>query len=275
MRNSSPLVSVNIPTFNSGKTIGLTLKSLLEQTYVNIEVLIMDSYSTDNTIKIAKKYGVKIFFTKRGLLKAREIGLRKSLGDYILLLDSDQILAKDTIERAVKLFDYYDMLFLEEQSYNAYSWLQILFSVDRKLLHELKLNNPVYGVLLPRFFKKDLLSLVFSNIPVNRLSDVVVYDHAMIYSIASQITNKMGFIDSAVYHSEVESVLKLIKKYYRYGRTATRLANVQGPSTLFMGKTRIHLQPRPLYFKKPHYTIASNLLLLLKGIPYVIGAWIG
>ncbi|MBU2459188.1 MAG: glycosyltransferase, partial [Nanoarchaeota archaeon] len=54
-RVKSPLVSVNIPTFNSEKTLGKTIESVKSQTYPEIEILIVDSHSKDKTLEIAKQ----------------------------------------------------------------------------------------------------------------------------------------------------------------------------------------------------------------------------
>ncbi len=81
-----PLVSVNIATYNSEKTLVKCLDSIKEQTYKNIEIIIMDSYSKDKTLDIAKSYGTKIVFAPT-LATARKAGADVSQGDYIFILD--------------------------------------------------------------------------------------------------------------------------------------------------------------------------------------------
>jgi len=95
------LVSVTIPTYNSEKTLGQTLESVKNQTYKKIEIIIIDSYSKDKTLEIAKKYNARIVMCKGKLLEARIAGTKASRGKYVLLLDSDQILEKTVIERSV------------------------------------------------------------------------------------------------------------------------------------------------------------------------------
>ncbi|MDD5356506.1 MAG: glycosyltransferase family A protein, partial [Candidatus Omnitrophica bacterium] len=98
--NNSPVVSVNIPTYNSDKTLEETLISVTGQTYKNIEVVVIDSFSKDRTLEIAKKYGAKIF-NADSLALARKVGVENSTGKYIFLVDSDQSLDKDTVEKCV------------------------------------------------------------------------------------------------------------------------------------------------------------------------------
>ena len=82
------LVSVNIPTYNSESTLEQCLKAVKNQTYKNIEIIIVDSYSKDRTLEIAKKFNAKVIMCKGKLLEARILGTEKSKGEYVLLLDS-------------------------------------------------------------------------------------------------------------------------------------------------------------------------------------------
>ena len=81
-------VSINIPTYNSEETIKLCLDSIEKQTYKNIEIIIVDGGSKDGTLSIAKNYGAKVFVYRKALLGARDLGVRKSKGKYVLFLDT-------------------------------------------------------------------------------------------------------------------------------------------------------------------------------------------
>lgn len=95
------LVSVSIPTFNSEKTIDKCLKAVVNQTYSPIEIILVDAYSTDRTVDIAKKYGAEVYFTK-GLTAQRFKCIQESNGEYVLLLDSDQVIAHNLVETCVR-----------------------------------------------------------------------------------------------------------------------------------------------------------------------------
>ncbi|MFH1387062.1 MAG: glycosyltransferase [bacterium] len=88
-----PLVSVIIPTYNREKYIGKAIQSVLDQTYGNYEILIIDDGSTDNTKKVVDSFNSeKIrYFRKEhsGISDARNYGIRESKGEYISWLDSD------------------------------------------------------------------------------------------------------------------------------------------------------------------------------------------
>ena len=88
------LISIIIPTYNSGKTINRAIKSVINQKYKNWELVIIDSYSNDNTISIVNSYKskkIKIYYISKikGLAKARYLGIKKSKGNLIAFLDSD------------------------------------------------------------------------------------------------------------------------------------------------------------------------------------------
>ena len=95
----SELISVVMPTFNSRKYIKYSIQSVLSQSYKNIELIVVDDCSTDNTIEIVKKFKkkdkrIKIFKTNKnsGVASvARNIGIKEAKGDYYAFLDSDDI----------------------------------------------------------------------------------------------------------------------------------------------------------------------------------------
>ncbi len=87
MTNRTPLVSIIIRTKNEEKWISACLRGVFRQTYNNIEVIIVDNESTDNTIDKAKKFNVKIISIKEFIPgKAINDGIRVSKGDYIVCL---------------------------------------------------------------------------------------------------------------------------------------------------------------------------------------------
>ena len=95
--------SIIIPIYNVEKYLRKCLDSVASQTYNNFEVIIVIDKCDDNSEKIAdkyiKKYGwTKIYEERTGLAKARNIGIQKATGDYIVLLDSDDYLENDFLE---------------------------------------------------------------------------------------------------------------------------------------------------------------------------------
>ncbi len=100
-----PLVSVVIATYNGEKFLDKQLESILEQTYPNIEIIIVDDCSTDGTVSLIKQYEesdkrLKVFVneTNLGYVKNFEKGLKLATGEFIAPSDQDDIWMKDKIE---------------------------------------------------------------------------------------------------------------------------------------------------------------------------------
>jgi len=111
MRENEQLVSIVIPLYNAEPYIEETINSILEQTYKNIEIIIIDDESTDNSYKIAKKYENKFIqvVTQKnsGPGAARNKGILLSKGQYIQFLDADDLLEKNKIKNQLEIFKKY------------------------------------------------------------------------------------------------------------------------------------------------------------------------
>lgn len=100
---NKPLLSVITVVFNNEKDIERTMLSVLNQTYPNIEYLIIDGNSTDGTLEIIEKYrlGIAVFVSEKdaGIYNAMNKGLAKATGDYVIFMNSgDEFYEKDTVK---------------------------------------------------------------------------------------------------------------------------------------------------------------------------------
>ncbi len=105
MLSQNPLISIIIPVFNAGRYLDASISCCLLQSYGNIEILVIDDGSTDNSVKIINLYadrGVKILYQKnRGASAARNLGIQHAKGEYLQFLDADDFLSPDKIEKQV------------------------------------------------------------------------------------------------------------------------------------------------------------------------------
>lgn len=97
---SRPLVTVVIPCYNQGRYLGDAIRSVRQQTYPNIEIIVVDDGSTDNTRAVAAlspevKY---LYQSNKGLSAARNTGIAKSRGLFLVFLDADDVLYKSAVE---------------------------------------------------------------------------------------------------------------------------------------------------------------------------------
>ena len=105
-KNLEPLVSVVIPYYNDGLYIEETVNSILNQTYQNIEIIIVNDGSTDEfsiqKLRIFNNSKIKIIHQKNtGLSSARNVGFRNAFSEYILTVDSDDMFVNSFIEKAI------------------------------------------------------------------------------------------------------------------------------------------------------------------------------
>lgn len=102
-------VSIIIPVYKAEKFIADTLQSALDQTYKNIEILIIDDGSPDRSIEICQQFTdprIRIIRQQnRGLPGARNTGIRHAQGEYITLLDADDLWLPEKLEKHVKHLD--------------------------------------------------------------------------------------------------------------------------------------------------------------------------
>lgn len=101
-----PLVSVIMPVYNSKKFVGLAIESILNQTYRNFEFIIINDFSTDNSLQIISSYKdsrIKILNMNKnsGISKALNEGIKNAKGKYIARMDSDDISFSNRLERQV------------------------------------------------------------------------------------------------------------------------------------------------------------------------------
>ncbi len=270
----STFVSVTIPTLNSGQTIRACLLALNEQTLKPGEVIIVDGGSADDTVQIARSLGATVQILPGGILLARDKGVSLSSGKFVLLLDSDQILKPDALDRAISMMsENIDMLVLEEESQDPKGFIQKLFSYDRRFIHLIGNLNPETSVLLPRFFKRSILVEAFAHIPVKELSDLVAEDHAILFYEVSKISKKIAMLSGGVAHIEKKGAIHLVRHYFRFGQESGQTKKNPVFALHYAPLMRQKRRPRGFLFSHPLLSIASNLLILLKAVPYFAGEW--
>ncbi len=105
---TKPLASILICNYNYGRFLREAIDSALNQTYPNVEVVVVDDGSTDDSIEIAESYGNRIVFlaqTNQGQRTAFGNGFDRSTGDIVLALDSDDRCHPHRVERVVAAFE--------------------------------------------------------------------------------------------------------------------------------------------------------------------------
>ncbi|MBE9199984.1 MULTISPECIES: glycosyltransferase [unclassified Nodularia (in: cyanobacteria)] len=128
--NQEAKISVVIPLYNQGNYIEETIQSIQESTYKNVEIIVVNDGSTDSeTNKIFQNLSgvIKVFKPNGGLSSARNAGIKVSSGEYIMLLDSDDKIHPEYIEKAViALINNHELSYVGcyTRNFEAYEYTQ-------------------------------------------------------------------------------------------------------------------------------------------------------
>jgi glycosyltransferase involved in cell wall biosynthesis len=212
MKSKQPLVSIVIPTYNSEKTLAKCLESIKNQTYNNIEVIVVDKFSKDRTVEIAKRFGAKVIVENLDRSVARNYGIKVAKGEYLLSIDSDMELTPKVIEECLEAINKNEKIggvIIPEKSVGNSFWVKV-----RDFERSFYENTPIESA---RFFRMDLVRKVDG------------YDEDVIFFEESSLPQKikeLGYnvekrINSVILHHEENfSLWKWLKKKYYYGKTA-------------------------------------------------------
>ncbi len=148
MINPTPLISVIIPVYNGEKTIGETIHSVLNQTYINIEIIVINDGSLDLTLNITssiKDTRLKVFSYKNaGVCMSRNRGIERASGQFISFLDADDIWTPDKLEAQLKALQ------ANPQASVAYSWVDYIDEYGEFFRHgnHITINGNAYEQML-------------------------------------------------------------------------------------------------------------------------------
>ena len=216
-----PLVSIVIPTRNSAQILRRCLESVKNQTYRNIETIVVDNYSTDATLEIAKDYGTIVLSKGPERSAQMNFGILNSSGKYVYRLDSDMISGPCVVEEAVKTCELnsIDGIIIRVVSDPTVSFWSEVRSFERKNLYFYDSNVAV------RFFsRKAFDSINGFNETLNGFEDYEFHDRFVAAGY------RFGRISSTEVHlGEPRTLAEIIRKHAYYGKDLRRyLANKKG-----------------------------------------------
>ena len=202
-------VSVIIPVYNVEKYLTRCVESVINQTYKNIEIVLVDDGSTDDSLKICNQISkkdsrVKVYHKENGGSgSARNYGLNKSSGEYILFIDSDDYIENDTVEKMIEHKDY-DIVYcgfdrVDENTKKVYSKEMIKMPFDEleinddTILETAFLSPSVWGKL----YKRQLIENIKFSEDKDSIEDVLFYSEVM------KDTTNIKFIKEVLWHYTV------------------------------------------------------------------------
>jgi len=167
-------ISVIIPTYNRQATLERAIVSVLEQTYLNRELIVIDDGSTDDTQRIIDKYQNKIrYFSKLhgGVSAARNLGLEKSEGAWVAFLDSDDYWLPTKLERQMQfLQEHPEILVLQTEE----KWIRRGVVVNPMLKHR-KYGGWIFPYCLPLCIVSPSATIIHQRV----INAVGVFDESL------------------------------------------------------------------------------------------------
>ena len=237
------LISVIIPVYNEEKYIDKCLLSVINQTYKNIEIIIVNDGSTDRSLNICRKYKdkrIKIYNKENGgLSSARNYGLDKANGNYIYFIDSNDFIELNALESLYNAIKDYDIVIGNYYQYkDGCDTLKIKydsFSVQGINKYNYLYNEYCTVTVIPwnKLYKKE----IFNNL---RYKDGIIHEDEYIITDILSKANKIFYLNAPLYH-------------YRY--VTNSLSNMI--TTKSLNDTILAYDKRSLFFK-------DNKELLLK-----------
>jgi len=185
----------------------------MNQTYKNIEVIVVDNFSEDKTVKIARDFGAKVIVEKLVRSAARNRGIKEAKGEYVLSIDSDMELIPEVIEECLKVINSGEKIggiIIPERSVGNTIWVKVR-DFERSFYAGTEIESA-------RFFKKDLAEKVggFDE-------DVIFFEESTLPHKLKRLgyNVKVRINAEILHHEEDFSLYKWLKKKYYYGKTAS------------------------------------------------------
>ena len=218
---SSELISIIVPAYNVENKINRCIDSLINQTYENIEIIIINDGSTDNTEKNCEKYKenkkVKYFYINNsGVSEARNFGIKNSTGKYIIFVDSDDYAEYELVERLYKNITNSDLVICSKNVVTENQIIREKINLTEKILkkedvltlYKAKILNPPYCKL----YKSNIIKS--NNIKFDKnisIGEDLLFNIEYIKNINKNIV----ILNENLYNYEKIQGNSLSQKYYK------------------------------------------------------------
>jgi glycosyltransferase involved in cell wall biosynthesis len=254
---NTPLVSVVVPTLNSGRFLERCLRSVRAQTYESIEIIVVDNYSEDQTREIAKAWGARVLLKGPERSAQRNFGAENASGEYLFFVDSDMELTPKVVEECVKcVSEGYDAIIIPEITVGEGFWSRV-----RALERAAYVGNILFEA--SRFFERKVFE------------ELSGYDKALtgpedydLQTRLEKINYRVEHITSHITHHEEDlRLLPYLKKRLYYSRSFKRYAKKHPEKA----KRQLGLRRATVYWKAlKKNTGLGFALFLLKGTEYAV-----
>lgn len=253
--SNNVLVSIIVPVYNVGNCIHRCIQSIINQTYRNIEIILVNDGSTDNSGKLIDEYAIKdnriktLHKNNEGVTSARKSGWKLSHGDYCMFVDSDDFLQEDCVEFFLGCFEktncdivtgWFDLVYDNEIVPYKFKHIAGLFKVEDYVKNSLKCVSGFSSICFGMFKSKLFHDSIFDvDKSIFRGEDSTIF---------------IGVLNNASH------VLVTDKIFYHYYQRNDSVTHVRPIELLYVLKLH-ELQYKIIKYKKYFAPILINTLL--------------
>jgi glycosyltransferase involved in cell wall biosynthesis len=263
---NKPLVSVVIPAYNAAKTLEVTVRSVLDQTVQDIEILIVNDGSKDNTLEVAQSLAARIPCIKAisqpngGVSSARNAGIRAAIGEYVAILDADDLWLPHKLERQLIVFESEkDVHAVQTGAYYVNDNLEVLS-------------------VRPCFESKDALleTLLFQNMPLASGSAIVrrsMLEKTGLFDTGLVILEDWEFMIRLARFCNLKSVEEPLVLYRNYVGNRSRDLSIHIEPGHIVLERLFQDQTLPAHIKQQRALIYSTFYRMLSGGAYNVSRY--
>lgn len=208
--NLNPLVSVVIPTYNRANLLPKAIESVFQQTYKNIEIIVVNDGSTDSTLDVLKRYAGNIRIIQAnhsGTSNARNLGMKASRGNYICFLDSDDSYYPHKIEIQVEVIEANPEIAMISTEVSG------VFPDGKIDQYHLRNYHPTYGIHNLAF---DTIYLEKKNINIRCVQKEIPFYYGRIFKYVLMGTLVMS--NTVMFKRQILDVVGYQDERFKYGQ---------------------------------------------------------
>lgn len=207
--NSKYKISIIVPVYNAEDYLKKCVDSLISQTYKNLEIILIDDGSTDNSLELCEKYKkidnrVKVIHKENGgPSETRNLGIKNASGDYITFVDADDYISANMYKNLINSMKKFnsDISVCKIKKVNKYkknnisNEYKIMKMLKEEALNDLlKLNSNITDYLYNKVYKKSLFNKI-------RLPEGMIFeDMSIMYKIINETKTGVTFCDFEGYY---------------------------------------------------------------------------
>lgn len=224
------MISIIVPIYNVEKYLPKCIESIINQTYTDLEILLIDDGSTDNSGLICDKYAsidnrIKVIHKKNGgVSSARNIGLNEANGNYIAFVDSDDYIEKNMYEKMISIINKYNVDIVSCNYNHVNEKIEPFFKLDKdeyinnktKLIEDIFQYKNYDMILFNKLYKKYIWKNIRFPLGINLAEDLMMLYptinlantfYCLKETLYNKVTRENGLTNSKKINDYINNVL--------------------------------------------------------------------